>query len=140
MVVPESAKAVAKRAVEIFNYEFCAGRTRIGAEARALYVPEPVIVPFRAALEGNQYSGPTALDDFVAETRESWAWVRIEPEEIRELDSQRAIVVGKLVGRGRETGAEASASIATLLVTREGRVAEARTYASEQDALAAASS
>ncbi len=129
---------MAESAVEVFNREFCAGKTGIDAETRRLWASEPVIVPFRAALEATEYSGPTALDDFVANTRESWAWMRIEPEEVRELDSQRALVLGELRGRGRETGAETSAQIATLLVVHEGRVAEARTYSSEREALAAA--
>jgi ketosteroid isomerase-like protein len=136
--VPESLKAVVERVIEAFNREFAAGKTGINAESRAVWVPEPVIVPFRAVLEGTEYSGPSALEEFAANTRESWEWIRIEPKEIRELDARRALLVGELIGRGRETGAETSAGIAILLVAREGRVAELRTYASEQEALAAA--
>jgi ketosteroid isomerase-like protein len=135
--VSEDAVSVVERAIEIFNREFAAGKTGISAETRSVWVPEPVIVPFRAALEGNEYSGPTALEDFAAETRESWEWVRIEPREFRALDAQRALVVGELNGRGRETGAEASAPIAFLFTMREGRIAEARTFLSEHDALKA---
>ena len=133
----ESAKDVAERAVAIYNAQFQAGQTTVTEASRAIFAPEPVIVPFRAALEGNEYSGPTALDDFFAETRESWAWVRIESPQIRELDAGRALVVGELVGRGSEPGAEARAPVALLFVVADGRIAEARTYASEQDALAA---
>jgi ketosteroid isomerase-like protein len=136
--VPESAKAVAERAVESFNREFAAGRTGIDADTRDLWAPEPVIVPFRAALEGTEYSGPSALDDFAAATRESWAWIQIDPQEIREFDAGRVLIVGELVGEGRETGAEISASIALLLTAREGRMAEIHTFTSERDALAEA--
>jgi ketosteroid isomerase-like protein len=129
---------MAERAVAIFNRDFAAGQTGISAETRAFWVPEPVIVPFRAALEEIEYSGPNALESFAADTRESWEWVRIEPKEFRELDSQRALVVGELNGRGRETGAEVSSPIAFLFTVREGRVAEARTFLSEHDALEAA--
>jgi ketosteroid isomerase-like protein len=135
--VPESSKEVAEGSIEIFNREFAAGKTGISAETRARWVPEPVIVPFRAALEGNEYSGPTALEDFAAETRESWSWVRIEPLEIREVDVQRAVVIGELIGRGRETGAETRAHVAWLFVFRDGKIAEARTFPNERDALAA---
>jgi ketosteroid isomerase-like protein len=128
---------VAEKAIEIFNREFASGASGVSDEARALYAPEPLIVPFRAALEGTEYSGPNALDQFVAETRESWEWVRVESYEVRELDAGRAIAAGTLVGRGRETGAEASSPIALLAVVRDGRLAEARTFLSEQDALAA---
>jgi ketosteroid isomerase-like protein len=136
--VPESAKALAVRGIETFNREFVAGKTGISAETRALWVAEPVIVPFRAALEGTQYRGPTALEEFGADTRESWESIRIEPEEIRELDPQRVLVVGKLIGRGRETGVETSAPIVNLFVISEGRIAESRYFGSERDALAEA--
>jgi ketosteroid isomerase-like protein len=136
--VSEDAVPVAERAIEIFNRGFAAGETGISAETRALWVAEPVIVPFRAALEETEYSGPTALESFAADTRESWEWVRIEPKEIRGLDARRALVVGELNGRGRETGAEVSSPIAFLFTVREGRIAEARTFLSERDALEAA--
>jgi ketosteroid isomerase-like protein len=136
--MPESAEAVAKRAVELFNHEFGAGPTGISDETRALWAPEPLIVPFRAALERNAYGGPTALDDFAAETRESWRWVRIENAEIRELDPRRALIVGDLRGCGRETGAETSAPVALLLIVNQGRITESRTFMSEREALEAA--
>ena len=129
---------MAQRAIELFNLEFAAGQTGISDDSRALYASEPVIVPYRAALEGTEYRGPTALDQFVSDTRESWEWVRVENEEIRDLDAERALAVGRLVGRGRETGAEASSPIALLAVIRDGRLAEARTFLSEADALEAA--
>jgi ketosteroid isomerase-like protein len=128
---------VAEHAIEIFNREFAAGRTGVSDETRDSWVAEPLIVPFRAALEGNEYSGPSALDDFAAETRESWEWVKIDVAEIRELDQSRALVIGDLVGRGRETGAEARATLAWIFVVREGRIAEARTFPGEREALEA---
>ena len=129
---------MAKRAIELFNFEFAAGQTGISKESRALYAPEPVIVPYRAALEGTEYRGPTALDEFVSDTRESWEWVRVEDEEVREIDAERAVAVGRLTGRGSETGAEASSQIALLAVVREGQLVEARTFLSEREALEAA--
>ena len=129
---------MAKQAIELFNHEFAAGQTGISDESRALYAPEPVIVPYRAALEGTEYRGPTALEQFISDTRESWEWVRVENEEVREIDAERAVAVGTLTGRGRETGAEASSPIALLAVVHEGRLAEARTFPSEREAVEAA--
>jgi ketosteroid isomerase-like protein len=63
--------------------------------------------------------------------------LRIEAEQIRELDDERALVVGELVGSGIETGAETSAPVALLFTVAAGRVTEARTFATESDALAA---
>jgi ketosteroid isomerase-like protein len=136
--MPETGKAVAERAIESFNREFASGMTGIDDETRALWVEEPVIIPLRAALEATEYSGPTALDDFGADTRESWEWIRIDVEQVRELDPQHVLVVGKLIGRGRETGAETSAPIVNLFVISTGRIAESRFFTSERDALAEA--
>jgi hypothetical protein len=138
--MPEEPVSVAKRAIEVFNREFATDKIGISAETRDQWVPEPVIVPFRAALEEIEYSGPTALEKFAADTRESWEWVRVEPEEFRPLDAQRALVVGELNGRGRETGAEVSSPIAILIAAQEGRIAETRTFLSERDALEAVNS
>ncbi len=64
--------------------------------------------------------------------------MRVEDEDVREIDAERAVAVGTLTGRGSETGAEASSPIALLAVVREGRLAEARTFLSEAEALEAA--
>jgi hypothetical protein len=138
--MPEPAKSATERAVEMFNREFSVANQGFSEEMRDSWVPEPVIVPLRAALEGNEYTGPSALEQFWAETRESWEWLRIEPAEIRELDAKRALVIGDLVGGGRETGAVTRANLAWLFVIEDGKFAEVRTFANLDDALAAARS
>jgi len=40
-----------------------------------------VIVPLRAALESTEYSGATALEDFAADTVESWSRLQFEEEK-----------------------------------------------------------
>ena len=134
----QSARDVTVRAIDLFNREFAAGRSGVSDETRDAWVAEPRIVPFRAALEGNEYSGPCALDDFAAATRESWSWIRIEVREVRELDSEHVLVLGELVGSGRETGVEARAPVAFFFFVQAGRMAEAHTHASEAEALVAA--
>jgi hypothetical protein len=135
--MPEQAKDATERAIVMFNREFSPGNQGFSEEMRDNWVREPVIVPLRAALEGNEYTGPSALEQFSAETRESWDWLQIEIAEIRELDPKRALVIGDLVGRGRETGAVTRARLAWLFVIEEGKVAEARTFASADEALTA---
>lgn len=134
--MPESAVDVVQRLAELFNRDLGQGREP-GDDFRALFTDEPVIVPIRAALEGTEYKGPRAVDEFVAASRESWSGIRVETGEVRVLDDERVLVIGDLVGHGRETGAETRAHVAWLFVVRGGRIAEARTFASEGDALAA---
>jgi hypothetical protein len=136
--VGEAELELVRRAMDQFNWEFAEGRSGVSDATRALFVEEPLIVPFRAALEGTQYSGPTALDEYAAGTRVSWAWLRIDAEDLRPLDDEHVLVTGRLRGAGREFGAETQASLALLFEIEGGRVAAARTFTSEREALAAA--
>jgi ketosteroid isomerase-like protein len=135
--VPESAKEVTERAVELFNRDMGSGTPDPGPDTRALWAPEPVIVPLRAELEGISYTGPTAFDDFIAESLESWTQMEIDADEFRELDAEHALVIGSLVGRARETGLEMRAPVAFLFVVKEGLITMARTFPSERAALEA---
>jgi hypothetical protein len=139
VAVNESAQTVAERLVALFNRDFGAGEGPLGTDTRALWVDEPVIVPLRAQLEGSVYEGPTALDDFVAASHESWSSLRLQPDEFRQLDPERVLMTGNLVGAARGTGLQTQAPVAMLFVVRGGRVAEAHTFASESEALLAAS-
>lgn len=137
------ALALARRAVELFNRDFSEERLReaqsgVPDDTRMLYVEEPLIVPMRAALEGTEYSGPTALDDFRAEMRESWTWLRIDIEAVRELDAEHVLQTGTLNGSGRESGAEATADICWLVEIEGERISTVRSFTSEHEALEAA--
>jgi ketosteroid isomerase-like protein len=123
--------------VELFNRDFDEGKSEPSPDSRALWTDEPVIVPMRAALEKTEYRGSTAFDDFIADSLDSWSRLRLEPDEFRELDDQRILMTGDLTAWARETGLEMQARLAWLFVIRDGRVAEARTFASEVEALAA---
>ncbi|MGH2981081.1 MAG: nuclear transport factor 2 family protein, partial [Solirubrobacterales bacterium] len=135
--VPESAIDVVLRLGELFNRALDQGEDDLD-DLRALFHDEPVIVPIRAALEGTEYTGSQAVDEFIAASRESWSRIRIEPTQARSLDPERVLVVGDLIGTGRETGAETQAHVAWLFVVRDGKIAEARTFTSEDGALMAA--
>jgi hypothetical protein len=130
----ESARAVAERGTDVFNRDLGRGTSEIAEDVRAVWAPEPVIAPFRSLLEGTEYSGSTALDEFVAATLESWTHVKFENREFRDIDAQRVLMLADLVGQGRESGVETRASGAVIFVVRKGRIAEARTYANEEDA------
>ena len=134
----EASLALVRRAMDQYNWEFAEDRSGISDETRALWVKEPVIVPFRAALEGTEYTGPAALDQFGDETRESWAWLRIDVEAIRPVEDEAVLVTGTMHGAGREFGAETEANLALLFELEGDRIAAARTFASEQAALEAA--
>jgi hypothetical protein len=66
----------------MFNRNFGQGRFEVDDDVRAIYAEEPIIVPFRAALEGTRYEGPGALDEFAAASATQVAFL-IEVEEGR---------------------------------------------------------
>src|SRR5688572_3360565 len=70
--VSDDAITLARRAVDAFN-EQGADPAAAKPTPPGIYASEPEIVPIRAALEGITYTGATALDDFWAANRESWA-------------------------------------------------------------------
>jgi hypothetical protein len=128
---------MARRVIELFNRNFGQGRFEVDDDVRAIYAEEPIIVPFRAALEGTRYEGPGALDEFAAASAETWSWIRIAPDSVRDLGQGRALIGGILTGVGRESGAEVTTRVAFLIEVEEGRIAAARTFPSEEAALEA---
>lgn len=127
-----------RRLVDLFNREMDEVTGDFSAQWRDLYVDEPVIAPLRTAMEGTEYSGPNALDDFAQAMAESWSHVKAEIKEIRELDADRVLVVAGMTATGRDTGAEITQPIGWLVLVQEGKIAEVRTYTSEREALEAA--
>jgi hypothetical protein len=130
---------IARRAIELFNRDASEGPVGLSQETRALFADEPVIVPFRAALEDTVYSGPDALDRFYAASTESWEWLRIDAETFEEIGETACVVSGTLTGRGRATGAETRADVWWALEVADGRIAAIRTLPSRREALEAAS-
>jgi ketosteroid isomerase-like protein len=120
--MPEENLERARRLVELFN----SGERK---ELERMMVEEPEIVPLRAALEGTVYRGPDATDQFWAAIDESWETVQMTPEEITEHD-ERVLIVGRLLGKARETGMELDAPMAWLMRFEDGRVASIRAYVS----------
>jgi hypothetical protein len=136
--VDQASLALVRRAIAQYNLEFAAGGSGISEETRALWVDEPVIVPFRAAVEGTRYSGATALDEFVSDVRDTWTWLRIEDANVQTLDERRAVVSGTVHGVSKGFGAETEAEIALLFELSGDRIAAARVFLTEQAALEAA--
>jgi ketosteroid isomerase-like protein len=138
LMTPEDDVAAARRSFEFFN--------QIGANLEAdpeadldldqgdVFVDEPEIVPFRAALESTMYSGPNAVDDFWEASRESWSKLQLEIDRV-EAAGVGVIAVGTLTGTSREGGAPVESKLAFAFRVRDGRVARLATHLSEESAL-----
>ena len=124
-----------ERLTWLFNHMLEDDDAPFREEAERVWAEEPEIVPMRAALEGNLYSGPSAVEDFRAESKESWSELEIEVLEVTGT-GPRYLVTGALRGRGRESGAEVQTPVWTVVDVKDDRVARVAAYLHRDSALA----
>ena len=137
--VAQTPSDLARRVLDRFNRDFGEMPEAVPADTRALFTEEPLIVPLRAALEGTVYSGPDALESFLADSSESWEWLRVDAESFEDFGEEACVVTGTLNGCGRATGAETTMAIHFALEFDAHRAAAIRTFASRREAVEAAS-
>jgi hypothetical protein len=126
---------VIERMVWLFNHMLEPDDTPYRPELERVWADEPEIVPMRAALEGNAYRGPTALDDFRAESIEAWSELEIELGEITG-SGPRYLCTGTLRGRGRESGAEIVTQMWAVIDMEDGRATRLAAHLDRNGALA----
>ena len=108
--------------------EYRAGVERVWAD-------EPEIVPMRAALEGNVYRGPGALDAFRDDSREAWSKLEVELQDITG-DGPAYLCTCQLRGRGRQSGAEIRSELWVVIEIADGRISRLAAYLDRAPALA----
>ena len=96
--------------------------------------PDGEIVPARAALEGTVYRGTDAAKQYCAAVDDRWENLRWEVEEVRDGDGW-VLALGRIRGRGRDSGAEIDARAGWVAHFREGLVTNFHTYADRDQAL-----
>jgi ketosteroid isomerase-like protein len=120
---------IMRAAIEAFN-------RRDGAGFDALLDRDAEIVPVRAAIEGTSYRGPDAASQYCAAVEETWEDLRWEVEEIRDGGSW-VIALGRIRGRGRDSGALIDTRGAWVAHFLDGSVTSFRTYPDRDEALKA---
>ena len=112
-----------RRAMDAFN--------RGDMEAlREITAPGLKIVPFRAALENIEYTGPNALDEFWADATSAWSELRVDIDEV-ETAGERAVAHGVLRGTARESGAKVESQPTWTFTFRDGLIEEIHTRVAE---------
>jgi ketosteroid isomerase-like protein len=92
------------------------------------------LVPMRAVFEGTVYRGTDGFKALLKDMREEWEDFRLEPEELREIEGSRVLVLGRIKYRPRESEMELEAPAAWLCEFRDGKVAKVQFYAHEEAA------
>jgi ketosteroid isomerase-like protein len=87
--------------------------------------------------EGNTYRGPDGVRQWMADSQETFAELRNDLEEWRDLGDD-VLLIGRLHARGRESAVEIESPIAWLITFRAGKIVHARGYLDTHEALEAA--
>ena len=122
---------IARRAIDAFNRRDFDGYDD-------LYAPDFEWFPaLTMALEGGGYRGREGVEKFAADTRENWEELQALPEEFRDL-GDRVLVLGRMQGRGKGSGAQVDAPVWNILDFRGGRIWRSRVFFDRAKALRAA--
>jgi ketosteroid isomerase-like protein len=124
---------VAKRVTDAYN------RRDVDGLFAELATPDfewyPGIV--RALDGGGGYRGREGIEKFAADTRENWEELQSFPKEFRDL-GDRVLVLGRLKGRGKGSGAPVDTPYAGIFDFRGDRIWRSRVYLDRAEALRAA--
>jgi ketosteroid isomerase-like protein len=114
---------------------------RGGVEAFLEFIdPEfETTTPPELTVEPSTYRGREGMRRYFDSFYEIMDEVRFEPEEFIEA-GDRVVVPARLIARGRDTGIEAVQQIVMVWTIRDGRGLRVETYATREEALAAAES
>jgi ketosteroid isomerase-like protein len=108
------------------------------AALSALMSPDVEIVPMRAALESDTaYRGPDAAAQWLAALEQSWERLTAEIEDVR-VTEDCVLALGRIRGRGRQSGVGIDVPAAALARFRAGQLTYLRVYTDQEAALEAA--
>jgi ketosteroid isomerase-like protein len=123
--------------VELLREATDAFNRRDGAAFDALLARGAEIVPVRAALEETVYRGADAGSQYCAAVDKTWDSLSWEIEEVRDV-GDAALALGRIRGKGQDSGAVIDTSAAWFAHFPGGLIARFRTYTDRGEALEAA--
>jgi ketosteroid isomerase-like protein len=121
---------IAKRGVKAFN----------GSEVEAfiaLTTRDFTWSPSMVAIEGEVFRGSAGVRKYFASLTSAWEEFVIHPERFRDLPDV-VIMLGRLSGRGKNSGVPVAASLGMVFDFRDGKIARIRGYLDHSAALQAA--
>jgi ketosteroid isomerase-like protein len=130
--MPRDKVEVVKRAVDAYN------RRDVDDLFAELVTPDLELWPaVTRAYGGGCYQGREGLERFAAAIGEVWEELQNTAEEFREL-GDRVLVLGRLTGRGKGSGAQVDAPLAAIFDFRDDRIWRVRGYVDRAEGLRAA--
>jgi ketosteroid isomerase-like protein len=130
--MPRDKVEVVKRAVDAYN------RRDVDDLFAELVTPDLELWPaVTRAYGGGCYQGREGLERFAAAIGEVWEELQNTAEEFRDL-GDRVLVLGRLTGRGKGSGAQVDAPLAAIFDFRDDRIWRVRGYVDRAEGLRAA--
>jgi ketosteroid isomerase-like protein len=124
--------------VEIVRGVFAAANRGDRETAFGFADPAIVVDATRRVFNPMTYVGIEGLGRMAAEMDEVWEAFRLEPIDFIDA-GDRVVVIGRLVGKGKASGAEVGQPIAGVWSVRDGRIVRIEVgYTDRREALAAA--
>jgi len=87
-------------------------------------------------VEGGSYRGREGVETYFGEVRDTWEEYRVVADELRDL-GDRVLMLGWMQGRGRGSGVEVDAPLATIFDFRDGKMSRSTAYLDHGEALRA---
>ena len=98
----------------------------------------PALITRAEAGPENEFRGVDGFWRWIAATEEAMSEFKVEAEAYRDLRDDRVLVLGRVMGRGRTSGAEVRAELGQIFTFRDGKLVSYRGYLDRAEALEAA--
>jgi ketosteroid isomerase-like protein len=123
---------IVKRVMDAFN------RRDMDAAFDEVLAPDFELFPaLVGAVEGGSFRGREGLTAYIKVLSEAWEEVRLCADEFRDLGDS-VLVLGRAEGRGRGSGIEVDAPLATIYDCRDNKIWRSRNYLDHGEGLRAA--
>jgi ketosteroid isomerase-like protein len=97
----------------------------------------PALIRLAEAGPENEFRGIEGFRRWVALTDEVMSEFRVEAEDFVDVDDARVLLLGRVVGRGRASGADVTAELGQVFTFRDGLLISYRGYLDRSEARAA---
>ena len=102
------------------------------------YDPEVVVLNAASSPDTAPYLGHEGLVEWVRDVQAGLGGTfRVEADDIIDVDESRAVVVGRVSGKGRVSGLPVEVSLTTVFTLRNGAIVRLQAYDTKAEALEA---
>jgi ketosteroid isomerase-like protein len=126
--MPDENVELVRKGLEAFNRRDLAGMLET-------LDPDVELLPLRAVLEGEAYRGHDGVLKWLSDMDEDWESFAAQATEVRKLDEDHVLVIGRVRAKARASGIDVDAPGAWLCSLRDRHVTRVHFYAQPEQAL-----